>query len=317
MFRRRLYYTLKPILPWWARMALRRVAARRIRRASQGIWPIDPAAATKPADWPGWPDGKKLAVVLTHDVEGPEGLAKCRELAELEMSLGFRSSFNFIPEGDYEVPDSLRDWLTDNGFEVGVHDLHHDGKLYLNRDHFAACARRINFYLQAWHATGYRSGFMLHNLDWQHDLDAAYDCSTFDTDPFEPQPDGVGTIFPFWVEPPADTLGRPGYVELPYTLVQDSTLFLVLGERNTRIWEEKLAWIAGNQGMALLNVHPDFLHFDGDRFTRRLYPASAYAHFLRHITQRYGDRLWTPLPREMAAWYRQSHQPAPVLRSSP
>jgi hypothetical protein len=23
--------------------------------------------------------------------------------------------------------------------------------------------------------------------------------STFDTDPFEPQPDGMGTIFPFWV----------------------------------------------------------------------------------------------------------------------
>ena len=30
-------------------------------------------------------------------------------------------------------------------------------------------------------------------------LNIAYDASTFDTDPFEPQPDGVNTIFPFWV----------------------------------------------------------------------------------------------------------------------
>jgi hypothetical protein len=46
------------------------------------------------------------------------------------MKHGFRSSFNFIPEGDYRVSRELRDELTRNGFEVGVHDLHHDGKLY-------------------------------------------------------------------------------------------------------------------------------------------------------------------------------------------
>src|SRR2546426_745323 len=82
-----------------------------------------------PAGWTGWPEGRKLAFVLTHDVEGPEGLAKVRQLAELEMKLGFRSSFNFIPEGPYAVPAELRAWLLANGFEVGVHDLEHNGKL--------------------------------------------------------------------------------------------------------------------------------------------------------------------------------------------
>jgi hypothetical protein len=53
-----------------------------------------------PTGWPGWPGGKKFALVLTHDVEGAAGLAKCRQLMELEQSLGFRSSFNFIPEGE-------------------------------------------------------------------------------------------------------------------------------------------------------------------------------------------------------------------------
>ena len=50
---------------------------------------------------------------------------------------------------------------------------------------------------------------MLRNLDWLHDLTIAWDSSTFDTDPFEPQADGAGTIFPFWVRSPAE-VGRPG-----------------------------------------------------------------------------------------------------------
>ena len=55
---------------------------------------------------------------------------------------------------------------------------------------------------------------MFRNLDWYHQLEVGYDASTFDTDPFEPQADGAGTIFPFWVRSPAEA-GRPGYVELP------------------------------------------------------------------------------------------------------
>ena len=50
---------------------------------------------------------------------------------------------------------------------------------------------RINGYAREWGASGFRSGFMLRNLDWLHDLDVQYDASTFDTDPFEPQPDGT------------------------------------------------------------------------------------------------------------------------------
>src|SRR6185295_6086223 len=97
----------------------------------------------------------------------------------------------------------------------------------------------INRYLQKWKAVGFRGGFMFHNLDWIHALDVSYDASTFDTDPFEPQPDGVGTIFPFWVQ----RNGSRGYVELPYTLPQDSTLFLLLQEKTIDVWTKKLDWV--------------------------------------------------------------------------
>src|SRR5665213_4182988 len=139
----RLYYRLKPYVPWRMRMGLRRIVARRQRRYCGDVWPINEAAGKAPKNWPGWPHGKKFAFVLTHDVEGPEGLAKCRQLMELEMKWGFRSSFNFIPEGAYQVSRELREELIENGFEVGVHDLHHDGKLYQSREGFADCATRI------------------------------------------------------------------------------------------------------------------------------------------------------------------------------
>lgn len=289
-------------------------------------WPILPGSERPPEGWPGWPDGKQFAFVLTHDVEGPEGLANVKRLAELEMSLGFRSSFNFIPEGTYRVPDELRLWLEERGFEVGVHDLHHDGKLYRSRAEFASQARRINHYLKAWGAVGFRAGFMFHNLDWLHDLEIAYDASTFDTDPFEPQPEHVGMIFPFWVPRPLpnsqntklnsrDLCRHAGYVELPYTLPQDSTLFLVLRESTSQIWLHKLDWVAQRGGMVLINVHPDYLRFSDESVDAYTYSVEHYQRLLARVAENYGSRYWHALPREMARYTRS--RPLPPLHRCP
>jgi hypothetical protein len=120
-------------------------------------WPVLPGSEKPPQNWPGWPDGKKFALVLTHDVEGRSGVAKCRQLMELERQLGFRSCFSFVPQGEYSISRILRNELTRNGFEVGVHDLHHDGKLFHNRQDFTEKAARINGYLKDWGAVGFRS----------------------------------------------------------------------------------------------------------------------------------------------------------------
>ena len=63
MLLRNIYYLLKPAIPWSARMALRRVRARRLRRRFSNSWPINKVAARAPAGWPGWPDGKEFADV--------------------------------------------------------------------------------------------------------------------------------------------------------------------------------------------------------------------------------------------------------------
>jgi glycosyltransferase involved in cell wall biosynthesis len=153
---------------------------------------------------------------------------------------------------------------------------------------------------------------MLRNLEWFQQLDIQYDSSTFDTDPFEPQPDGSRTIFPFWVAGASDASvpqehrrgdGRNGYVELPYTLPQDSTLFLLLEERTTAVWRRKLAWLVERRGMAMVNVHPDYLRFEGDSEKRSTYPAELYASFLREVAGNYAGRYWPALPRQVADWY--------------
>ena len=317
MMRNRLYYSLKPFVPLAFRRSIRRWFALRKLDRVKATWPILPGSERPPEGWAGWPNGKQFAFVLSHDVENPTGLGRCRQLMELEMKLGFRSSFNFIPEGKYRVSSGLIQELQENEFEVGVHDLHHDGKLYLNRCDFAENALKINQYLEQWGAVGFRSGFMLRKLDWLHQLNIRYDASTFDTDPFEPQPDGTGTIFPFWVSSSGSEAGTgnkrahatisahgKGYVELPYTLAQDSTLFLLLRERSIDIWKQKLEWIAANGGMALVNVHPDYISFNGDVDLGNEFPVQYYEDFLRHVQQVYEGQYWHALPKDVAIFQK-------------
>ncbi len=345
-------------------MAIRRQLAVRRRPHVSDVWPIMPGSERPPAGWPGWPNGKKFAVVLTHDVEGQRGLDQCRLLMELEMELGFRSSFNFIPEGSYRVPSALRQELTRNGFEVGVHDLRHDGRLFLSAAEFGSRATRINEYLRDWNAVGFRSGFMLHNLDWLHHLDIEYDMSTFDTDPFEPQPDGRNTIFPFWVpRPPVAEDGGPktedrgaprsqlpasfssqlsdlsfpnsalpalnsqpstlncgsGYAELPYTLPQDSTLFLLLGETTSDVWKGKLDWIVEHHGMVLLDTHPDYMNFNQAARSSGQYPVRFYRELLEYLRSNYADQYWHALPGALATYVQRlaSREAVPSLNRFP
>ena len=299
-----LYYLLKPAVPRVLRLRFRAHIASRERLRTADVWPINEGATQHPDWWRGWPSYKEFAFVLTHDIEGRKGMERCRQLAALEMKLGFRSSFNFVPEGEYETSASLRSHLAGNGFEVGVHDLHHDGFLYRSRQGFSAAAMSINRYLEEWQAVGFRSAFMFHNLEWLGDLNVLYDASTFDTDPFEPQSDGANTIFPFPVTRPDGS----SYIELPYTLAQDSTLFLILGEQNTDIWKRKLDCVAKHGGMALMNVHPDYISFD-NKPSRTEFSVELYEEFLSYVAERFGDTAWFALPRDVAQFVKDSVEP--------
>jgi hypothetical protein len=262
------------------------------------IWPIYQEAGKPPSGWTGWPEKKKFSLLLTHDVESSRGRDRCERVMEVEERFGFRSAFYFVPRG-YAVPPELRQCLTSKGFEVGVHGLKHDGKLYNTKAGFEKKSVEINKYLREWNSQGFSSPCMLHNLEWIGDLNIGYDISTYDTDPFEPQGGCTGTIFPFCVQ---SSSNGNYYVEIPYTLPQDFTLFNLMEKTNIDIWVRKLDWIVEHGGMAHLKTHPDYFSFDGKNGHVEEYPVQLYTKFLEHIKNKYAGQYWNVLPKDMA-WF--------------
>jgi glycosyltransferase involved in cell wall biosynthesis len=294
------YYLVKPLVPRPVQVRLRReVATRRLLRGD-ARWPVWEQAGALPPAWPGWPGGKRFALVLTHDVEGSGGVARCVQIAHLEEMRGFTSSFGFVPLR-YQIPDDLRRELGGRGFEIMVHDLYHDGKLFRDRQAFQDRAPRINKVIRSWGSRTFTTGSMHHNLKWISELEIDCAISTFDVDPFEPQACGYSRIFPFWVESPL-AVGRC-FVELPYTLPQDFTLFILLREK-TAIWRQKLDWIAQKGGMVLLKSHPDYMAFGSADERKTRYPIELYTDFLDYIKDRYAGQFWLARPSEVARYWR-------------
>lgn len=308
---KRLYYRVKPAIPRPAIRLMRHLYHRQpavgldgFQRQGGLAWPIEDryvrflwaVMAAVMVDLEAdslpycrfWPGGKQAALVLTHDIETAEGQAFVPQVAALESDLGLRSSFNFVPER-YPLDQALIAELRRGGFEVGIHGLIHDGRLFESRREFDRRAGRINLHLDRLDAAGFRSPCTLRNPDWMQILDIDYDLSFFDTDPFEPIPGGVMTLWPF-------EIGH--FLELPYTLPQDHTLTVVLGERTPRLWLKKLQFIEAHGGMALVNTHPDYLK---DRPTWDVY--AQFLHVVRCMD------LWNALPRDVARWWRWRTDP--------
>ena len=299
MFLTNIFYTIKPFIPRHLQIFLRCQIVRYKRKKYSHIWPIDPNAGTPPEGWQGWPDQKKFALVLSHDVDTQKGHDKCYELMEIEESLGFRSSFNFVPER-YTVSKTLLKDITDRGFQVCVHGLKHDGKLFSSRKIFERRSIRINQYIKEWGVEGFTTPSMLRNPEWIYDLNVKHCTSTFDTDPFEPQPHGIGTIFPFYME---NKSSGKEFVELPYTLPQDFTLFILMKEKTIDIWKKKLDWIARKGGMVLLNTHSDYMGFNESKLGVDEYPVKYYEEFLKYIKNQYKVQYWHVLPRKVAQFW--------------
>lgn len=266
--------TVTPTANWYLPEQFVAAMAREIRAAADGLTMIHP-----------WPGGATFAFAPTHDVETADGMRRIEKIAALEEDLGFRSSWNVVPH-KYPVDRGLLRDLQSRGFEIGVHGYNHDGKLFTSKAVFDSRVPAINAALESFGAVGFRAPMVHRNLAWLQLLNVEYDASYFDIDPFQAMPGGVGSLWPFMA-------GR--FVELPYTLPQDHTLFVTLNERDGRIWEEKLDFVAKLGGMALFITHPDYLDSD--------YRIDAYRRLLEKARNMAG--IWHSLPKEVAAWWRE------------
>lgn len=291
----RWYYRMRPYLP--------RSVRRLLQRKRNQALPVDPnwhlskrfsmeLKATLVEQFPSeatatvvhpWPAPYQHAIVLTHDVETKHGLQRIDALAKLEERYGFRSAWFIIPH-KYKLDYGLLDDLRARGHEIGIHGYNHDGRLFTSKAFFLERSAKINKAVRRLNACGFRAPMVHRNLDWMQALDVEYDASCFDVDPFQAMPGGVGGIWPF-------ICGR--FVELPYTLPQDHTLF-ALGEQTPRLWLEKYDLIRSMAGMAMVITHPDYLDSP-----KRLH---LYQQLLEEFaTQESG---WRCLPREVARWWR-------------
>lgn len=304
--RNRFFYSLKPLIPRRLQLFLRRHQAKHKQKKYAHVWPIDPNSAKPPTGWPGWPDDKEFGLVLSHDVDTLKGYTNALRLADLEEEMGFRSQFNFVPERYGPIDIRLLKELKHRGFGVGVHGLKHDGKLFKSKKIFDQMAPRINAYLEEWGTRSFTTPSMIRNHTWMQELNIDFCISSFDTDPFEPQSDGAGTIFPYWVKSNYSMLG---FLELPYTLVQDFTLFVILGETTIDLWKRKLDWIASNGGMALLNSHPDYMNFDTRPCAFEEYPVTLYKDLLKFVKDQHKELYWNVLPSQVWNFWTTCVQP--------
>lgn len=297
------FYSVKPLLPRRLQLAARRLYARRQTRRTFPAWPIEPLLVDHQNEELRrqlrasgrdrlplvnfWPDGRRFAVVVTHDVEASAGVSHIDRLLEVERRHGIVSSWNFVAE-DYPIPEGTFDRIRAAGGEVGLHGITHDGKLFGDRAAFDAALVKIHRYLEAWDAVGFRSPGTRRKAEWMPDLGCLYDSSFPDTDPFEPQSGGCCSIFPYF-------LGN--LVELPITLVQDHTLWEILRTRSIDPWRHKSDWLISQHGLINVIIHPDYV---SSRERVDLY--DQLLGFLRDRIDR--ERGWHALPRDVASWWK-------------
>ena len=309
-----LFYRTKRLVPRRVQLTARRALVRWQGAPDFPEWPFDSSVisllrfyafcllsargVSKAAFRWFWPDSHRAALILTHDVETADGLRLALEIADLEEERGFRSSFNV--GGWYGLDLGILRELEERGFEVGVHGLRHDRSLFASRAAFedqqaglAALRERVG-------GSGFRSPSTHRFFDWLGELPFLYDCSVPHSDPFEPQPGGCCSVWPFLVG---------SLVELPYTLPQDHTLFTLLRARSIAVWLEQVEKLEAAFGLVQCVTHPDPGYL-GEPKRRAL-----YAEFLTALAER--DGLWRALPSEVAEWWRlRDEGAAPAERVS-
>jgi hypothetical protein len=300
----RLYYQLRPFMGVGVRKHLQKMRLKGWDKIPFPQWPVDRSVdallegalkvtlraqgrTSMPFIW-FWPDAAPAAAMMTHDVEGDEGIAFCDELMNIDDSFGIKSAFQLIPEGREEQWRRTAAKLRGRGFEVNLHDLNHDGRLFSDKPAFLTHARRINDYTREFGCEGFRSGAMYREQGWYDAFEFSYDMSVPNAAHLEPQRGGCCTIMPYFV-------GR--ILELPLTTVQDYSLFHILGDYSTALWEEQIGVIMAHHGLISTITHPDYLLGERER--------GIYEDLLRHLVQlRDRDGVWVALPGEINRWWR-------------
>jgi hypothetical protein len=299
------YYYFRPVMP----VSIRKHLQRRRLKGWDSIpfphWPVDRTADDLfellmvlslksqkaeriPFIW-FWPDGAPSSAIMTHDVETAQGRDLCSTLMDIDDAYGIKSCFEVVPEQRYDVPQSFLDSITRRGFELAVHDLNHDGRLFKGREYFKECAAKINAYGHKWGVDGFRAAVLYRRQEWFNDLEFSYDMSVPNVAHLDPQRGGCCTVMPYFVG---------NLLEIPVTTTQDYTLFHILQAYNTDLWKTQIELIMEKHGLLSFIVHPDYATTGPER--------KVYEELLSHLAELRQTRgVWIATPGEVNRWWRQ------------
>ena len=257
-------------VPARLRMMIARFIGRR-KRASRDEWadypdfPLD-LSADLAADLLGTstrrvPSGAPAPVVLSHDLDSPEGLSSfLRRFAPIEEAAGARSTCFCVPCA-WTLDHGQLTELTDRDHELGIHGYDH-----ANVTPFAEPEKRrrrldaARPLIERYDCVGYRAPSLLRTPELLADLAEryGYDASMPASGGLFPVPNnGCATARPFAV---------CGIAELPLSMPRDGSLRF-LGYRPSEIaslWIDCASRIAGAGGVVVLLTHCE-RHFSGNR----------------------------------------------------
>ena len=300
-----MYYFVRPLLPVGIRKHLQRIHLKGWDHISFPKWPVDRTVndlfellmvcslqAQKleriPFIW-FWPAGAPSSAIMTHDVETDRGRDLCGTLMDIDDSYGIKACFEVVPEQRYEVPPAFLDSIINRGFEVAVHDLNHDGRLYTSRGQFNERVAKINSYGRRWGVEGFRAAVLYRRQEWFGELEFSYDMSVPNVAHLDPQRGGCCTVMPYFI-------GK--VLELPVTTIQDYTLFHILREYKIDLWKTQIELIMEKHGLISFIVHPDYVTTTPER--------KVYEMLLSHLAGlREQQGLWITTPGELNRWWRQ------------
>ena len=253
---------------------IRRVLARAAGRAQRNRadkwaafprWPID-VTADVVADWAALSSatGEEIEhgptpVVLTHDIDSPEGLRKLvAAFLPIEEAAGARST-SFVVPCAWKLDEGCLREAAARGHHLGIHGYDH-----ANRTPFAEAAdrrRRLDAarpLAERFAMIGYRAPSLLRTPALLEDLASRYryDSSIPTSGGLFPVPNnGCATVRPFRIG---------ALMELPITLPRDGSL-LFLGhdaEEIVAMWQSCAEMVARARGVVVLLTHCE-RHFSG------------------------------------------------------
>ncbi len=213
-------------------------------------------------------------VVLTHDIDSPEGLRSLvSRFLPLEEEAGATSTSFIVPCG-WEVDEGLASQISGRGHDIGVHGYDHS-----NLTPFAAADERVRRldaaepFARRHGAVGYRAPSLLRTRALLRDLAGRYryDSSIPTSGGLFPVPNnGCASARPFTVE---------GIRELPLSMPRDGSLrFLGYSpDEIASLWIDSADLIARAGGVVVLLTHCE-RRFSGDEPM-----LAAYRRLLEHV----------------------------------